>query len=152
MQRLATCAAPVHSNSLFTAFKHVHQRTDNALYNSSAGLFCYLETSVIPPRRACSGSTKGFRCSAALEPERSRTISDCRFPSVATSEATCSSGKRSFVSAAMHDSAAHEDEALSRKDASLVQLFLAASLHLWEQLPGDSFVQLHAIAGQDNSG
>lgn len=36
----------------------------------------------------------------------------------------------------MHDPAAREDEALSRKDASLVRLFLAASLHLWEQLPG----------------
>ena len=150
MQRLLTCVAPVHSNTLFTAFKHVSHKTNKASCKSSAGNLCHFETSNLLSRRAFPESAKHFRCSAA--PERSRTVSDRRFPSVAPTEAICSPGKRSFVSVAMHNPAAREDEALSRKEASLVRLFLAASLHLWEQLPGESFVQLHAMSYQDNIG
>ena len=66
----------------------------------------------------------------------------------ASSSVACTIAKvRKFTSAEMQTPAKHE-EGLSAKEASLVQLFIAASLHLWEQLPGAFLNQASCIVWQ----
>ena len=96
-----------------------------------------------------SGSSSAFRTAASAQPVDITGRTRRWHPT--TPSVACSFAKaRSFTIAEMPTSANCE-EGLSNKEASLVHLFIAASLHLWEQLPGAPLKQSHCANAEGQS-
>ena len=133
-----------HKHNLLTALKHA-QKTEGSLCAASCSTLGDLSNSNFFSRHKCRGSEASQHSVAALHQPDRCTFSAHQYRLAALPDTACSSvSLRIFVSAAMHDRSTQRSAALSQKEASLIQLFLAASLHLWEQLPGDDLRRLHA--------